>query len=241
MQYVALADLASQYLFEAEEQTDHLFARANYFAIQLAKQLNLHLVRPVQPKRLKVRANKTVALPPEAVDIQRVALVRGEELVTLTQFPRLALDRPGGPTGNPGNTNPLGAVNPALGTAVPYQPQGYGYGAQGGYNAAGHYRHDILGGQLLLGEDVPEDSEVYIEYLSSGIDGTGVGQVPLYAEEVILSGLWWKMLPKAASEGVRQAKLEEHKRQNRIAQRFKNMTTSKELREVLSLGDTRSS
>lgn len=230
MQYLKIADLASQYLFEAGEQTDHKFDRANYFGVQIAKQLNLHLTRLIQPARLRVRENKTCVLPADYAALHAVSLVRDDELVTLTAFPRLALDRAGGPAGNPGATQVLGPAPNAHPPANP-SPEAH-FGVGGGQNMAGHYRLDLAGGQLILAADVPNDATVYLEYLGSGIPVEGTPQVPLYVEQVVLSYLDWKMLPRSTPEGVRASRLEEHKRQMRIAERFKKLTTAKEILEV---------
>jgi hypothetical protein len=229
MQFVKLADLARQALYEDGEQTEHKFAKANYFAVQIAKQLNLHLVRAIQPARLTVRANKTAVLPPDFAGLHAVFLARGQELVTLTAFSRLALDRPGDATGSP-IAQPVTTDHFRADCVGEYVEMG----GAGGYNAAGHYRLDLAGGQLLLAADVPEDATIYLEYLGSGIAASGTAQVPLYVEQVVLSYIAWKMLPKSASRGDKQDALAEHKRQMLIAQRFKNLTTRKQILEVTS-------
>ena len=227
MQSIKVADLASQWLFENGEQTDHKFQRVLYHALQGVKTLNLHALRQVLTARLPVRANKTCALPPDFVDLELVGLVRGTQTITLTTRPRLLRDR--------------AATELVSGPALALDPRRLSdaglttaYGQGGGQNAAGHYLLDLVGGQLILDADVPNDAELYLEYLGSGVAVTGATQVPAYAEQAVLSYLDWKMLLKLRSvpQSEKQLALEEHKRQMRLLVKHKSKVTSKDLREA---------
>ena len=195
------------------------------YAILGFQDLNLYVMQSVKVAYLPVDSNtKTVDLPDDYITYTKIGYNNNGVITTFTKNDDLMLAHKTDSCGNPvnnntGGCNDIGELTSYSGYAGYYysphwrngQWVGELYGGAGGRNTDGYYRIDTERRKIVFSSEV-SNSEIILEYKSSGVSGDGSTIVPREYTEALRAYVHWQR--KEYNDKVAQSEKE------RLKQRY---------------------
>ena len=194
--YVNLSYVSNTVLMDRDDWTTHQKKKIFQYAVIGFTQLSLYAINNVKVAYLKLSAINTVDLPDDYIDVSKIGMEFGGQIVTLTRRDNMPLPRETDDCGNE-----LGVPS-----ALAQEPDGsiYGYngyyfathwrngqyvgelyGTEGGRNF-GYYRIDLERRQIVFNHEIGQITKpIILEYLSSGVEACGETVVPRQCVEAL--------------------------------------------------------
>ncbi len=197
MSYVTINEIVKNALIDIGENTEHLYQRFLHWAIEGLKDFYYDTAKEIKTISVPMNATKTIDFPLDYVDWTKIGMVIGDRVWTFAVNDQLALkkevDECGNPTAKP--THKLANIAPTdllnYGGYWFYNYNGnstYGYG--GACHNIGYYRINRERRQIEFSSEV-NTNEVYLEYISNGVNPNGGSVVNEYAAKLVKMYVQW--------------------------------------------------
>lgn len=221
---IPISEVVTTYLDRKWESGMHLWARAYSAAVDTLADLSMDVMNRHKIVALPVdAATRTVALPSDYVNYIMIGRNIDGNIVAYGYNPRLAPpkeDECGDEEPNTGGNIKGGTeADPSVFPEVGYWywtngrtafNVGRAYGHGGGFNADGYYRVDEDGHRIIFSSNM-EDSEILLQYITSGFKPGEETLIPIEAKECLIRGIHWRTIQY--KRGVRLGDIEMAKKE----------------------------
>ena len=202
-QYTTADAIVKQSLIETGSTTEHGYqVNLNYF-FRVLKDLQITTIKEIKTVNIPLNPNMSIDLPTDSLGWIRVGIL-GEDncIAELVQNPKMGLFQK---TDSCGNNVPTVCKCEDENTIVDfvysyefYNNWGYrwalnSFGGINKPNKAGSFRENRETDQLFIDTET-EAKDIYLEYVSNGVNDTGETRVLAVAEEAILAGIYMKKI-----------------------------------------------
>ena len=202
--YVNLDYVVQSVMVSLKQSSFHNYQRLLHFTAEGFTELNMFTMNNIKVAYLPVNSNLTVDLPEDFISYVKIGIEIGGRVWTLGLDSNIALPRKVDKCGNTlaqviscSNDSDISSVSPLGGFlfAAHYRNGNYVgelYGMGGGFNVA-YYTLDMERRQIVLTSDVPQ-SEIILEYRSSGVMADGSSVVPRQAVKALKAYVLWQLI-----------------------------------------------
>jgi hypothetical protein len=216
LSYIKLEDCVNEYL-DASEQSIHKFFKYHNLAYRALTELGLDFFYKVKSVKLLVRGNKTVAIPADCLQWNKIgALNSSGEVVPLKQNDKMTLFASGLPDRIQKDED---ATIDNFYTQDPYIFYNYWdngafgnlYGIPSGGYGVGQFKVDLSGGVILLNPDFCFDYLI-VEYVSAPKEDETY-YIPIQFKEAVIAYIGWKdiqFLPNSRKGGLSDKRDRKH-------------------------------
>lgn len=196
-------------LTDLNDYSTNRYAQFLYWALEGYIELNLYDYPSIKVAYLTVNENGTVDLPDDYVYYTSIGICVGGRVITLGRMDSLCLPRGVDDCGQPLSVSDMSigdgedlfddfgnVIFPNVTQGWFYTPHfrggqyvGEQFGVGGGF-ASNYYRIDIENRQIALSSKMP-DSEIILEYKSTGVNMDGSATIPVEAVQVLKRYVHW--------------------------------------------------
>jgi hypothetical protein len=220
-QIYTLGSVVREALVDAGETTMIKYAKWYMWAERIYRQFNLTTSPKIDIVTLKMTPYNAILLPNKCVSLLKVGIQRGDKVFQFSKSPDIALKQKVADDGHkiknkfvslqkPNGTNPS-LYSPMIGS--------YGYGRGYGFGVAWNlmqsrptYRFDEASNTIQFDSSVSIDQEIYIEYMTDGLDVCDETLISPKATETIRTYIHYQvaLFDKQASLGQRDYLRRQH-------------------------------
>ena len=201
--YITVSKIVEATLINEGDSGMHKYMQRLEWVLRGVRKLNLDTIKNVKTVLVPINDNNTVDLPLDCVSFTKVGIKRGDQLFELSN----QRDNHSYPINNADNGDPI--KDPQISTSIFANTISYNtyfanyrypdgqnvgrlFGLGGGHNYVGYYSEWTERNQLVLYDMGVKSEEIYLEYISDGMEATGETIIDSRAEEFLL--LWVESL-----------------------------------------------
>ncbi len=207
-QYATINSIVDNALIDIGENTEHMYSQFLHWGLEALRDYSFDTSREIKTISLPMNPNKTVELPLDYVDYSKVGIVIGDRIKTFVVNNKIELRHDVDECGNPKPKETSTSLN-----SLDLDFRGgywfnnflgrtrFGYG--GTCFTAGYCRVDNQRGQIVFSSEV-STTEVYLEYITNGMNPSGESTVNEYAAKVIKLYILWMRKENSSKFGLNQ-------------------------------------
>lgn len=223
--YKNLDYIVSRVQSDIQDYSTAGYQRLLQMAINGYKELNYTILPVIKTKYLPISIINTVDFPCDYVDYVAIGVVVGGTMTTLTLNPKMPLTRKKddcglsviSATAQAGTPNAMSSPLVGMSYARAFrggQYVGEQYATGGGKNRYGYFRIDHDMRRIQFENSVPQ-TEIMLEYKSTGIDSMGDALVPDFAAQALVDYVHYQRLrfDRRATGQDKAMALQEYSRQ----------------------------
>lgn len=188
----SINEIVKNALIDLGEDTEHLYQRCLHWGFEGLKDWNFDAAKEFKTVKLEMSPSKTINLPLDYVDYCKIGTVIGDKVFTFLMNPNIEVLH---------DVDDCGDVleKPTENNIYSFSSYYFGYNGYYGFN------HNLYGGnrydigtcridrhrnQIVFSSEV-DRTEVYLEYITNGLNPTGESLVNPYAAKVLKLYILW--------------------------------------------------
>ena len=176
------------------------YEQFKHWSIEAFRDFHFDMAQEIKTVLLDLTAWKAVDIPDDMVDWVMIGVIVDNQIRVFTHDERISLYRPD--ADNDGVTDPITTTaTPTIQESVPYwfwsnrtsqgQDAGQLYGLTVKDNGVGYYKFNKERREIQFSPAVDSSQQIYLEYISDGIDPTEETTVNIYAAKLIKLYIHW--------------------------------------------------